>query len=166
MKKFTLEDRISIYNDFHNGESYQGLSRKYEMNFSNLRYMIKFIDKYGWDTYNTPNNYSDDLKIFLVQRVLNKEDTLFNIALEGGLKSRTILQKWIRQYNQNGYNIVRRKRGPSMPKKTINSKTNPSLEEENRKLKEENEYLKAQLEYSKKLRAVVQSRKNRQQQKK
>ena len=48
-----------------------------------------------------------------------------------------------------------------MPKKN-----NKTLEEENRKLKEENEYLKAQLEYSKKLRAVVQSRKNRQQKKK
>ena len=41
-----------------------------------------------------------------------------------------------------------------------------TLEAENKKLKQENEYLKAQLEYSKKLRAVVQSRKNRQQKKK
>ena len=48
-----------------------------------------------------------------------------------------------------------------MPKKN-----NKTLEEENKKLKEENEYLKAQLEYSKKLRAVVQLRKNRQQKKK
>ena len=34
------------------------------------------------------------------------------------------------------------------------------------RLKKENEYLKAELEYSKKLRAVVQARKNQQQKKK
>ena len=52
-----------------------------------------------------------------------------------------------------------------MPKVTKKQK-NETIEEENRRLKEENEYLKAELEYSKKLRAVVQARKNQQQKKK
>ena len=41
-----------------------------------------------------------------------------------------------------------------------------TIEEENERLKKENLYLKAELEYSKKLRAVVQARKNQQQKKK
>ena len=55
-----------------------------------------------------------------------------------------------------GYNIVERKRGKSL---TMSKK--PKITD-----KKENLYLKAELEYSKKLRAVVQARKNQQQKKK
>ena len=162
MNKKDLDTRIEIYSEYKKGRALQELSRSYEMNFSNLRYMVKFIDKYGIEEYIKPNHYSDELKLYLIQRVINNEDTTFNIALEGGLKSRTQLIDLVKKYRENGYNIVERKRGSS----TMPKKNNKTLEEENRKLKEENEYLKAQLEYSKKLRAVVQSRKNRQQKKK
>ena len=47
----------------------------------------------------------------------------------------------------------------------IKPKKNETIEE-NERLKKENLYLKAELEYSKKLRAVVQARKNQQQKKK
>ena len=66
-----------------------------------------------------------------------------------------------------GYNIVERKRGRStMSKKTANPKKNETIEEKVKRLEEENLYLKAELDYSKKLRAVVQARKNQQQKKK
>ena len=128
--------------------------------------MVKFIDKYGIDEYIKPNHYSDDLKLYLIQRVINNEDTTFNIALEGGLKSRTQLVDLVKKYRENGYNIVERKRGRPTMKKELKPKKNETIEEENERLKKENLYLKAELEYSKKLRAVVQSRKNRQQKKK
>ena len=162
MNKKYLDTRIEIYSEYKKGRALQELSRSYEMNFSTLRYMVKFIDKYGIEEYTKPNHYSNDLKEYLIQRVINHEDSTFNIALEGGLKSRTQLVDLVKKYRENGYNIVERKRGSS----TMPKKNNKTLEEENRKLKEENEYLKAQLEYSKKLRAVVQLRKNRQQKKK
>ena len=162
MNKKDLDTRIEIYSEYKKGRALQELSRSYEMNFSTLRYMVKFIDKYGIEEYTKPNHYSNDLKEYLIQRVINHEDSTFNIALEGGLKSRTQLVDLVKKYRENGYNIVERKRGSS----TMSKKNNKTLEEENRKLKEENEYLKAQLEYSKKLRAVVQLRKNRQQKKK
>ena len=53
-----------------------------------------------------------------------------------------------------------------MNKKDSKQKKNETIEEEIERLKKENLYLKAELEYSKKLRAVVQARKNRQQKKK
>ncbi len=162
MNKKDLDTRIEIYSEYKKGRALQELSRSYEMNFSTLRYMVKFIDKYGIEEYTKPNHYSNDLKEYLIQRVINHEDSTFNIALEGGLKSRTQLVDLVKKYRENDYNIVERKRGSS----TMPKKNNKTLEEENRKLKEENEYLKVQLEYSKKLRAVVQLRKNRQQKKK
>lgn len=53
-----------------------------------------------------------------------------------------------------------------MPKKPTKAKMNETLEEKVKRLEEENLYLKAELDYSKKLKAVVQARKNRQQKKK
>ena len=50
-----------------------------------------------------------------------------------------------------------------MNEKIKQKNKNETVEEENERLKKENLYLKAELEYSKKLRAVVQARKNRQQ---
>jgi len=79
-----------------------------------------------------------------------------------------MLYNWIKKYKEMGYNIVEQKRGRSstMPKKDLKLKTKETIEEENERLKKENLYLKAELEYSKKLRAVVQARKNQQQKKK
>ena len=83
-----------------------------------------------------------------------------------GLLSYGLLQNWIKKYKENGYNIVERKRGrPAMPKVT-KKKENETDKEKIKRLEEENLYLKAELEYSKKLRAVVQARKNQQQKKK
>ena len=77
-----------------------------------------------------------------------------------------MLNNWLKKYRENDYNIVERKRGRSTMKKEFKSKKNETIEEENERLKKENIYLKAELEYSKKLRAVVQVRKNQQQKKK
>ena len=52
-----------------------------------------------------------------------------------------------------------------MPKVT-RKKKNETKDEKIKRLEEENLYLKAELEYSKKLRAVVQARKNQQPKKK
>ena len=89
------------------------------------------------------------------------------MAIDEGLSSSGMLANWIKEYKENCYNIVERKRGrPTMLKKNINSNRKETIEQENERLKKENEYLKAELEYSKKLRAVVQARKNQQQKKK
>ena len=79
-----------------------------------------------------------------------------------------MLHSWIKKYKENGYNIVERKRGrsPTIMKKTEKVSKNETDKEKIKRLEEENLYLKAELDYSKKLRAVVQARKNRQQKKK
>jgi transposase len=166
MIKFNLDTRIEIYNEYKKGRALQELSRTYEMSFTNLRYMVKFIDRYGIENYIKPGHYSYDLKETLIQRVIHNEDSIFNIALDGGLKSRTQLADLVKKYQINGYNIVERKRGRSTMPKEKTKRTVETIEQENERLRKENLYLKAELEYSKKLRAVVQARKNRQQKKK
>ena len=166
MEKMNLEFKKKIYQEYCDGVSIQGLAKKYHINFSNLRYFLKLIEMYGWDSYVKTNNYPTSLKQELINKVLNKEDSLFNIALSGGLKSRTLLHGWVSNYIKNGYNIVERKRGRKTMPKVSKKRSKETIEEENKRLREENLYLKAELEYSKKLRAVVQARKNQQQKKK
>lgn len=62
MKRFSLDIKIEIYNGYKNGRALQDLSKEYGLNFSNLIYMVKFIDKYGIEEYMKPNHYSNDLK--------------------------------------------------------------------------------------------------------
>ena len=54
MKKFNLDTRIEIYNEYEKGRALQELSRAYKMSFTNLRYMVKFIDRYGIENYIKP----------------------------------------------------------------------------------------------------------------
>ena len=90
------------------------------------------------------------------------------MAIDEGVKSKSMLSHWVQKYKENGYNIVERKRGRSTMKKVTQnkSKENETQAEKIKRLEEENLYLKVELEYSKKLRAVVQARKNQQQKKK
>ena len=89
-----------------------------------------------------------------------------SVAIDIGLPSDGLLQNWIKKYKEMGYNIVERKRGRPTMTKVTNKKVNETDKEKIKRLEEENLYLKAELEYSKKLRAVVQARKNQQQKKK
>ena len=90
------------------------------------------------------------------------------VSIDEGLLSDGMLYNWIKKYKESGYNIVERKRGrsPTIMKKPKASKKTETMEEQVERLKIENLYLKAELEYTKKLRAVVQARKNQQQKKK
>ena len=108
------------------------------------------------------NEVSSMEKERILNRILMDNESILSVSIDEGLVAKGMLNNWLKKYRENGYNIVERKRGCL----TMTKNDKKTLEAENKKLKQENEYLKAQLEYSKKLRAVVQSRKNRQQKKK
>jgi transposase len=169
MSKLTYEDKINIYNENkNNGVSHLTLSKKYNVKKCLIQYLICLIDKHGIDILRTTKNknHSKLEKEMAINRVLIKGESAWSVAIDIGLLNYGMLQNWISKYKEMGYNIVERKRGrPIMPKVT-NKKENETDKEKIKRLEEENLYLKAELEYSKKLRAVVQARKNQQQKKK
>ena len=168
MSKLSYEDKINLYHDYKEGASINTLSRKYNKRKSGITYLIKLIDIHGFDVLKTSRNksYPITFKQDAIDRVLLNKEPVWSVSLDIGLSSDGMLQNWIKKYKENGYNIVERKRGrPTMPKVT-KKKENETKDEKIKRLEEENLYLKAELEYSKKLRAVVQARKNQQQKKK
>ncbi len=169
MSKLTYENRINIYNKIKNGESPTLLSKQYAIGKDKIRYLVRLIDKHGYDILRTTKNrkFTNYEKERIIHRVLSDGETVLAVSIDEGLLSNGILFNWIREYKNMGYNIVERKRGrPTMKKQEIKSKKNETIEEKVKRLEKENEYLRAELEYSKKLRAVVQTRKNQQQKKK
>ena len=169
MAKLTYENRIEIYKKIKNGESPTYLSKQYNIGVDKIRYLVRLIDKHGYDILRTTKNrkFNSYEKEQIINRVLLKGETTLSVSIDEGLLSNGILFNWIKEYKKNCYNIVERKRGrPTMNKKEFKLRKDETIEEENERLKKENLYLKAELEYSKKLRDVVQARKNQQQKKK
>ena len=168
MSKLSYEDKINIYNDKKSGMSESALVAKYKIRREGIQYLVRLIDKHGIDILKTSKKgyYSIHEKERIINRILIENESINSVAINEGLPSRGMLINWINKYKENGYNIVERKRGRSPMFKKPKIKKNETQEEKIKRLEEENLYLKAELEYSKKLRAVVQARKNRQQKKK
>ena len=165
MSKLSYEQRISIYNERKQGISISTLSKKYNVRENVIQYMVCLIDKHGIDVLRKDKNmfYPKYKKEEIINRVLIGGESVWAVAIDEGIQNDGTLRNWIKKYKEMGYNIVERKRGrPTMPKVT-NKKENETDKEKIKRLEEENLYLKAELEYSKKLRAVVQARKNLQQ---
>ena len=168
MSKLTYEDKINMYSDKKNGMSIIQISNKYKVRETTVKYIYRLIEVHGYDILRTNKNkyYSPFQKEQIINRVLLNNESITSVSIDEGLLNSGILANWIKKYKEMGYNIVERKRGrPTMPK-VINKKENETDKEKIKRLEEENFYLKVELEYSKKLRAVVQARKNQQQKKK
>ena len=168
MSKLSYEDKINIYNDRKKGLSVSSLIVKYNVRKTVIVYLIRLIDKHGFDILRTSKNRSFPAheKERIINRILINNESTCSVSIDEGLLSNGILFNWIKQYKENCYNIVERKRGRSAMPKVIKEKENETKDEKIKRLEEENLYLKVELEYSKKLRAVVQARKNQQQKKK
>ena len=170
MSKLSYEDKIILYNKRKEGISTKSLSRKYNIRENIINYMVSLIDKHGIDILRTSKNKQHPKyeKEEAINRVLINGEAVWAVAIDMGLLSYGMLQNWLKKYKENGYNIVEQKcgRSPTIMKKPKVSNKTETIEEEVERLKKENLYLKAELEYSKKLRAVVQARKNQQQKKK
>ncbi|MBW4995021.1 IS3 family transposase [Streptococcus pneumoniae] len=151
--KLTYDDKVQIYELRKQGYSLEKLSNKFGINNSNLRYMIKLIDRYGIEFVKKGKNryYSPDLKQEMINKVLYEGWTKDRVSLEYGLPSRTILLNWLAQYRKNGYTIVEKPRG-RVPKMGRKPRTRPEERTELERLQAENEYLRAENAIPKKVK--------------
>ena len=153
--KLTYEDKVQIYELRKQGQSFNQLSKRFGVDVSGLKYMVKLIDRYGIEFVKKGKNryYSPDLKQEMINKVLHEGWTKDRVSLEYGLPSRTILLNWLAKYKKNAYTIVEKTRGrvPKMGRKR--KKTWEEMTELER-LQEENERLRTEVAYLKKLKEL------------
>ena len=83
MSKLTKQDKINIYNYWKKyGKTSTWLSNKYDVNSTNIRYLLKLIDRHGITILDRSyTTYSVEFKENAVKRVLIDNEIAFQVSL-------------------------------------------------------------------------------------
>lgn len=168
MGKLTREQKIDIYEKRKQGISYKQLSKQYGIRRDNIQYLVRLIDSHGIEILRQDRNqyYPPALKEEIINKVIKDGKSIVSTAIEYGLGSDGMLHTWIKDYKANGCVIIEKPKGrkPIMKKNNKPEKKYEDMtaEEKIKYLEDKNLYLEAENEYLKKLRAVVQQRKEQQ----
>ena len=116
--KLTYEDKVQIYELRKQGKSFKRLSNQFGVNISDLKYMVKLIDRYGINIVKKGKirYHSPKFKREMFDKVLLEGCAQQSVCLDYGLSNQRLLNNWIVQYKKNGYTIVEKRRG-RVPKK-------------------------------------------------
>ena len=100
MSKLSYEDKIKIYQERKQGNTIKNISKKYGVRIDGIKYLVRLIDKHGFDILRTNKNrkFTSYEKEQIVNRVLLNNESACSVAIDEGLLSRGMLQKWIKDY--------------------------------------------------------------------
>ena len=141
MSKLSYDDKINIYMRRKQGITLSDLSKQYKVDVSVVKYLVRLVDKHGYDILRTNKNkyYPPYQKEQIINRVLLNGEGVISVSIDEGLPSFGMLSNWISKYKEKGYNIVERKRGrPTMNNKITKTKLNETDKEKIKRLEEEN----------------------------
>ena len=142
--KLTDENKIEMYRLNKEGYSYKELSKKFKINISNVRYMIKLADLHGKTVLIKRENthYPLELKLDIINGVLIIGNFIRATSLKYALENTGLLCNWISKFKENGYNILEK------PRRTSKMKNNKKMEKNElskvEQLEKELEYLRAE----------------------
>ena len=105
MSKLSYEDKINLYNDKLNGKSIKLLGPKYGITYHNVQYLIRLIDRHGFNILKTSKNkkYTSYEKERIINRVLLNNESILYVSIEEGLLNAGMLCNWIKNYKDMGY---------------------------------------------------------------
>ena len=95
--KLTYEDKVQIYSLRNQGHSFKELSKRFDVDFSGLKYMVKLIDRYGRNIVKKGKNCycSPELKQEMMNKVLLEGRSRRSVSLDFGLPKQGILSNWL-----------------------------------------------------------------------
>ena len=95
------------------GETVLSLSKEYQITSSKINYLVRLIDRHGFDILRSDKNnyYSPELKLEIINKVITDGKSIIDTAIEYGLASGGLLHSWINSYKDNGYVLVEKKKG-------------------------------------------------------
>ena len=78
-----------IYNNKKERMSIKALSKKYDVRYNVIKYLVRVIDKHGYEVLRTNKNnyYSPNQKEQIINRVLIDGESIFSFAVDEGLSS-------------------------------------------------------------------------------
>ena len=171
MAKLTTDDKRKIVEFYKEGFGYKVIARKIGISCARVQEIIRQYEVFGdlsLEVSHSNKKYTPMFKLELIQRVLNGE-SIWQVATENMI-SRGQMYKWIKKYNELGYNGLSKPKGRPKIMKPETKKTIQIHEDEKDKrikeLEERNAQLEMEVDLLKKLRALVQQRTQQQNKKK
>ena len=111
--KLTYKDRVKIHELRKQGQTFNQLSKRFGVDASGLRYMMRLIERYGIEIVKKGKNcyYSTELKQEMIDKVLLEGRSQKSISLDYALSSGGMLPNWIAQYKKMGILLLRKQEG-------------------------------------------------------
>ena len=119
--KLTDENKIEIYRLKKKGYLYKELAKKFKINISNMKYMVKLADLHGETVLikGKNNYYPPELKLDIINEVLIMGNSIYTTSLKYALPNTGLLCNWISKFKENGYNILEKPNGRASKMKKI-----------------------------------------------
>ena len=111
--KLSYKEKIEIYNEWKvNHKSLRRIAKERNLAYSGIEYMVSLADLHGPEILEHKWNYfSPEYKENAIKRVLLGKEVAEQVSLDLGLTNPGTLIRWIKEYKENGYTVIERKRG-------------------------------------------------------
>ncbi len=110
-----ISDKEKIYNLHLKNYGFLEISRQFGISKPVVQYVCRLADRHGIGIFHRKRVlYTTEFKLHAILRVLDNRESIWDVAIDIGLPSKSILQGWIKTYKQSGYNgLTKRKGRPS-----------------------------------------------------
>ena len=111
--KLSYEDKIEIYNEWKiDHKSPKQIARERNLTHCVIEYIVKLANRHGIDALRHKWTYYDpEFKAAAIKRVLIGRESVWEVSLDLGLSNHGNLSRWIKEYKENGYTVIERKKG-------------------------------------------------------